>query len=406
MHGNRIGGNSNMHHLLEIFVLLLLALVIGWLIGWFLRCVLFRREQRAPELPKASAPQFKPAHKPVQKAAPATAVATLMSAANAEKATNGTGAAKAASQAKAATGGSTADAGTADSGKGTTAAGAARTAAAAGTAQAAADTARADSEAMPVHGLSAPVGGKADDLQMISGIGPKLEKMLHDQGIFHFAQIAAWKKKDIEEIDARLKFKGRIEREEWVRQAKLLAAGKLEQFEREYGTGGKKGADGKTRSGSRTRRGAASVALADTSGAAKSKSAARKSTSTSGSKTATNKSAAGQAMPTHGLSAPVGGKADDLQMISGIGPKLEKMLHDRGIFHFAQIAAWKKKDIEEIDARLKFKGRIEREEWVRQAKLLAAGKLEQFEREYGTGGKKDASGQRRSGSRTRKGGRN
>ncbi len=114
--------------------------------------------------------------------------------------------------------------------------------------------ARAGGEAMPAHGLAAPMGGKADNLQMISGVGPKLEKVLHELGIYHFSQIAAWTEKDIAEVDERLKFKGRIERDEWVRQARLLAAGRLEDFEREYGTGGLKDRSGKTRAGTRTRK--------------------------------------------------------------------------------------------------------------------------------------------------------
>ena len=107
---------------------------------------------------------------------------------------------------------------------------------------------------VPAYGLDRPIAGEPDNLQMISGVGPKLEKLLHDLGIYYFAQIARWTKKDIAEIDDKLKFKGRIERDEWVRQAKLLAEGKMEQFEREYGTGGLKDASGKTRSGTRTRR--------------------------------------------------------------------------------------------------------------------------------------------------------
>ncbi|MCT8996825.1 dipeptide ABC transporter ATP-binding protein [Chelativorans intermedius] len=64
---------------------------------------------------------------------------------------------------------------------------------------------------------------KPDDLKQISGIGPKLEAMLNGLGIYTFAQIAAWKKAEREWVDAHLNFKGRIEREGWVRQAKALA---------------------------------------------------------------------------------------------------------------------------------------------------------------------------------------
>ena len=95
---------------------------------------------------------------------------------------------------------------------------------------------------------------KPDNLQQISGIGPKLEKTLHGLGIKHFDQIAAWKKSEIEDVNEKLRFKGRIEREEWVPQAKLLAAGKTDEFEKKYGTGGLKNKSGQTKSGTRTRR--------------------------------------------------------------------------------------------------------------------------------------------------------
>ena len=71
--------------------------------------------------------------------------------------------------------------------------------------------------------LDAPRGGKADSLIRIKGIGPVNEKKLHEHGIFHFDQIAAWKKTDIEAAEAYLAFDGRITREDWIGQAKTLA---------------------------------------------------------------------------------------------------------------------------------------------------------------------------------------
>lgn len=62
-----------------------------------------------------------------------------------------------------------------------------------------------------------------DDLTEISGVGPVIVKKLNDLGITEFSQIAAWKRADIEEFDEKLSFKGRIDREEWVKQAKALA---------------------------------------------------------------------------------------------------------------------------------------------------------------------------------------
>lgn len=73
--------------------------------------------------------------------------------------------------------------------------------------------------------LSAPRGGAADDLKRIGGVGPKLETLLNEMGFWHFDQIAAWGPAEIAWVDARLKFKGRIERDGWVEQARKLSAG-------------------------------------------------------------------------------------------------------------------------------------------------------------------------------------
>lgn len=103
-------------------------------------------------------------------------------------------------------------------------------------------------------GIAAARGGKADKLQRISGIGPKNEKILHGLGIFHFDQIAAWSREQVNWVDDHLKFNGRITREEWIRQARLLADGKEAEFAKLYGTGGMKNADGGKVSGTRTRK--------------------------------------------------------------------------------------------------------------------------------------------------------
>jgi len=66
----------------------------------------------------------------------------------------------------------------------------------------------------------------ADDLKRISGVGPALEKKLHDLGITTFAQIAAWSPEDIADFDDKLSFKGRIERDNWLEQAAQFDAEK------------------------------------------------------------------------------------------------------------------------------------------------------------------------------------
>ncbi len=62
-----------------------------------------------------------------------------------------------------------------------------------------------------------------DDLKQLSGVGPALEKKLHEAGVTTFAQIAVWTDEDVAAMDEKLSFKGRIEREGWIEQAKKLA---------------------------------------------------------------------------------------------------------------------------------------------------------------------------------------
>ncbi|MFG6582530.1 hypothetical protein [Sulfitobacter sp. 1A12779] len=77
--------------------------------------------------------------------------------------------------------------------------------------------------------LEGPRAGGADDLKRIGGIGPKLEQTLNELGIFHFDQVAALEGEEIDWVDSRLRFKGRIRRDDWIGQAKALASdGKAE----------------------------------------------------------------------------------------------------------------------------------------------------------------------------------
>lgn len=85
-------------------------------------------------------------------------------------------------------------------------------------------------EAAPSEGkkprlMTAPRKSGADDLKLISGVGPKLEGVLNDLGFWHFDQISKWSREEIAWVDSCLKFKGRIERDDWVSQATKLAKG-------------------------------------------------------------------------------------------------------------------------------------------------------------------------------------
>ena len=173
----------------------------------------------------------------------------------------------------------------------------------------------------------------ADDLLLIKGIGPVNDGKLRAHGISTFKEIAAWKKADIISVEKYLEFDGRIAREDWIGQAKLLAKG----------VGVPKPKAAKTVA---TPKAAASAPVAVKSTPVK----------------------AAIAKP-----APAPKLPDDLLLIKGIGPVNDAKLRAHGITTFKEIAAWKKADIIAVEKYLEFDGRIAREDWIGQAKLFAKG---------------------------------
>ncbi len=89
----------------------------------------------------------------------------------------------------------------------------------------AAASAEAMAEGTKPTGLETARGNKPDELELIRGVGPQNEARLHALGIWHFDQIAAWTPKEAQWVGGYLAFPGRIEREDWIGQAKVLAAG-------------------------------------------------------------------------------------------------------------------------------------------------------------------------------------
>ncbi len=92
---------------------------------------------------------------------------------------------------------------------------------------------KADPAAVPVGPvrLKAARKGGADDLKQLEGVGPALEKLLNSLGFYHFDQIAGWTDADVAAVDAEMKtFKGRIARDRWVSQARIIATEGLEAF--------------------------------------------------------------------------------------------------------------------------------------------------------------------------------
>lgn len=108
-------------------------------------------------------------------------------------------------------------------------------------------------------------------------------------------------------------------------------------------------------------------------------------------KPATTKAPAAKAAPAKAPAAkPAKSSAgDDLRRLIGIGPVNQRRLKEHGITTYAQIAGWTAADIQRVEEYLQFDGRIERERWVQQAKLLAAGDEKEFARQFPTAGSSD-----------------
>lgn len=87
--------------------------------------------------------------------------------------------------------------------------------------------------------LSGPREGGADNLKEIKGIGPKLEDLVNSMGVYHFDQIANWTADEVAWVNANLAgFKGRVTRDNWIDQAKILAAGGETEFSKRVEKGG------------------------------------------------------------------------------------------------------------------------------------------------------------------------
>ena len=224
--------------------------------------------------------------------------------------------------------------------------------------------------------LEAP-RGKADDLKKIKGVGKVIEGKLNDLGIYHYDQIANWTRDEVNWVTTFLSFKGRIDREEWIPQAKTLVSSDAEprkiqeaQVEKAPETKAVKAleeAEGSTAQ-------ATSDAGAEEDDEAKIEAALAALPKDASPIEKAN--VAGKKPRTLKQARKAG--ADDLKRIKGVGKVIEGKLNDLGIYHYDQIAKWNRKEINWVSTFLSFKGRIDREDWIEQAKRLAAGEDTEF----------------------------
>ncbi|MEZ5773763.1 MAG: helix-hairpin-helix domain-containing protein [Hyphomicrobiaceae bacterium] len=344
-----------------------------------------------------------------------------------------------------------------------------RMGAAAAAAAAIAAAAAARSREVAAAGGAATAGAvsspAADDLKRIKGIGPEIERKLNDLGVFRYADIARWRADDVKRISRELDMHGRIQHENWIEQAQILASGGATAFSRKVDMrevaasaagGWTPQAPGEVeRSAAGDGRFAAAAAAAAAASAAaaaleavsrqrassQSSSAATGATATpaaSDGSAATTSAAAGSGMssgavrtgsaaggasaatarsaatagstsstPSHRTSstsagagypgggeplpipgstsggatvAPVHVTPDDLTLIRGIGPEIARKLGLTGVRRFTDIAGWSQGDVDRFERELGFPGRIGRERWIEQARVLASGGETEFSR--------------------------
>lgn len=97
-------------------------------------------------------------------------------------------------------------------------------------------TAAAPAPSSPTIAAQTGADSDADDLTRIKGLGPKLKAQLQELGVTSIAQIAAWDDAEIDRIDAQLgRFQGRIRRDDWPAQARLLTSGDTAAYEAKFG---------------------------------------------------------------------------------------------------------------------------------------------------------------------------
>lgn len=216
----------------------------------------------------------------------------------------------------------------------------------------------------------APVAG--EELERIVGIGPAAARSLVGWGVTRLADVAAWGADDCVYIGERLGQPGRVEREMWVEQARLLAAGveTSGSLAKRMGRARTQGLDAPLDEEALARLRSEIEELSEAAGVPVFSGVQNVGTDEQG---LTDEAVPDEFRPAL-LTAPPTEGADDLKLIWGVGPKLEARLNEIGVYRFAQIAEWSDMNLRWVDQHLlKFKGRAVRDRWIEQARKLASG---------------------------------
>jgi len=204
---------------------------------------------------------------------------------------------------------------------------------------------------------TAQMSAGPDRFTRIIGIDPDTEKALYGLGFSRYSEIAQWSSADVERVEAAIGRPGRVSLDNWIEQARVLARYAGETVE------------------------ARPVRLADA--IRENKAAKPAEPAAARTEMAGLRSVRSQAL--RGEGSALGDRTDDLKRIRGIGVLIEKRLNALGITSYEQVANWTKADIDSVSSQLDFRGRIERENWVEQARILASGGQTEFSRRVDRG---------------------
>jgi predicted flap endonuclease-1-like 5' DNA nuclease len=267
---------------------------------------------------------------------------------------------------------------------------------------------------------SAPL--PADDLTRIRAIDAALQARLKTLGVRRFAEIAGWTASDVNRMSQSLGFVGRIEQENWIEQAHILARGGETEYSRRaarrqtasHGAGdaaltlshdavaasiaAATAAAHKIGAGAHVETAPRPVRLGEAIREQSAKSAAAAAGAggeaelprapvieprADYSHLRSVRSEALRSEPLPGSSLV--GSYDDLKRVRGIGVLLEKKLNSLGIATYEQIANWTGADVERFSQHIEPRGRIERENWIEQARILASGGQTDYARRFDRG---------------------
>lgn len=231
--------------------------------------------------------------------------------------------------------------------------------------------------------------GYADDLQQIDGVNAEVEKLLNEQGVTRISQIAGWPLEEQKRIDRLLGGMDRVKRERWVEQARRLSG--FADPAPEPISAPAVSAQSTEVPATEPQQPIASTPVAEPPSAPKTTAdASPANVSQLGATPASSGSVRGlKSVRSEALVGPNTvtntGVNNDLKYIRGIGVLIEKRLRAMGYTSYAQIASWTQSDVDRVNQQLDFRGRIERENWIEQARILAAGGQTDFSRRQDRG---------------------